>query len=116
MDARSTPGLLPELWTTVADIPDQLGAGSHPFPECVRERVERVLRQPDRPESLITQRYPEPIVLQWVPPGLGTGHLGNETTEPFTTVPWVVDPDDQVAAEIRLRAVAQDGPLNVVKL
>ena len=116
VDARRTPGLLPELWAAVADIPEQLRAGSHPFPECVGERVERVLRQPDRPEPLVAQGHPEPVVLRRVPPGRGAGHLGNETAEPLATVPWVVDPDHQVAAKIRPWAVAQDGALNVIKL
>ena len=36
---------MPEFRTAVADIPEQLRAGSHPFSEYVGERVERVLRQ-----------------------------------------------------------------------
>ena len=116
MDVRRAERLLPVRRAALADVAELGCACRHPLPKLGREAVERVLRDAERLEALIRERRGDPGAVCRVLRGLARVDEPVQTPHQLPPRRTVVDPQEEVGADVGSRPLVQRAALDVVEL
>src|SRR5258706_432395 len=105
----------PVLRIVWAIVPKLLRTRSHSHLKCFGETLQRVLRHAQRYQTRIADRNRDPGIFR-IPPIGGGADMRRQSPQERTTALRIVDVEENMRAEIRLRTIAQNGRLNVVEV